>query len=156
MQYKIPTTRPAIKKNLAGSIERDSESRITDSLVTSYVNESLTHLNKNDNIFVSYNCTHFGYVDNLFRNKFNNAGLHVENFLNPNPYMLKFLFEDTSRTRYNNPEVSIRVISQAELTPDKIGSIYSLIEQSSIESAEALLYYDFQPDFFNWQYEANK
>ena len=141
---------------LAGSIERDSESRFTDSLVTAYVNESLNHLNKNDKIFVSYNCTHYGYIDNLFRNRFNDAGVHIENFLNPNPYMLKFLFEDSTRKQHANPDISIRVISQAELTPDKIGSIYLLIEKSSSESADALLYYDYQPDFFNWKYTANK
>lgn len=143
---------------LAGSIERDSESRATDSLVNVYVLKSIEQL-KNSNhrqpIFVSYNCTHYGYVDNLFQKNFDKYDITVEEFLNPNPYMTDFLFDKKYLNRFPATEVKVQISSQAELTPDKIGSIYNLIEKVSPETADVLLFYNFLPDFFEWEIEKN-
>lgn len=138
---------------LAGSIERDFESAYTDSLVTDYVKKAESQIGQTDEkILVSYNCTHYGYVDKLFRNAFAKDGTGIEKFLNPNPYMLDKLLGDR-KGNFENPGLSIKVYSQPELTPERIASIYSIIEKSSVESAEALLYYEYVPDFFEWHYE---
>ena len=137
---------------LAGNIERDSESPLVDSLVTGFVDEAIKELgNNNKNTFVSYNCTHYGYIDSKFREKFKERGLDIKGYLNPNPMMVDIVLNKEFYNRYNETTTSISVFSQAELTPAKIGSIYLLIEPTSIESAEALLFYEFTPDFFEWE-----
>lgn len=142
---------------LAGSIERDFQSMVTDSLVTAYINEAANKLNNNKNeVIVSYNCTHYGYIDNLFRKKFDERGIKAIDFLDPNPYLIDFIFDEKIQNRFSETNVDLKVYSQAELTPEKISSIYTLIEKTSPESADALLYYDLLPDFFNWKYEEQK
>ena len=72
-------------------------------------------------------------------------------FLDPNPLMADFIFESENLDRYPATEVSIRVVSQPELPPGKLASIYSLIEPHSSQTAEALLAYTFEPDYFEWR-----
>ena len=135
---------------LAGNIERDTESRLTDSLVTAYVDSAAGKLSDFEKLYVSYNCTHYGYIDNMFQKKFAGKNLKVEEYLNPNPDMNDILFDGNYLYRYKSTETSISVVSQAELTPGKIGSIYNLIEPVSPDAAEALFDYKFEPNFFEW------
>lgn len=138
---------------LAGAIERGFESRKTDSLVNVYVQQSIDELKKtntNDNIFVSYNCTHYGYVDNLFRKTFKKYGVEVNNFLDPNIYMTEFFFTKNHLNKYKSTEISIAVYSQAELTDGKLNSINTLIKKTSPQAAQALLNYTFDPFYFEW------
>jgi len=137
---------------LAGNIERDPESRLTDSLVTAYVNDAVKNISDDDkDIYVSYNCTHYGYIDNKFRKAFSEKNINVIDYLNPNPFMVELLFNKKYTNRYDNTLTTVRVVSQAEITPGKIGSIYDLIEPVSSATAEALFDYTFTPDFFEWE-----
>ena len=137
---------------LAGRIERDSQSDTTISLVNRYVKEAIQKLPEMKKpIYVSYNCTHYGYVDDLFRQAFKSEGVNVVQFLDPNPLMADFIFESENLDRHPATEVSIRVVSQPELPPGKLASIYSLIEPHSSQTAEALLAYTFEPDYFEWR-----
>jgi len=83
-------------------------------------------------------------------------GKPVIEFLDPNPLMADFMFTEKTMHRYPQTEISIEVISQPELSPGKLGSIYSLIEPVSPQTAEALLDYQFKPDFFEWESIASK
>ena len=142
---------------LAGNIERDSESRLTDSLVTAFVNTALDSVGDNTkNLFVSYNCTHYGYIDNKFRKAFEEKGIDIAEYLNPNPFMVDILFREKYLHRFDEVKTSIKVISQSELTPDKIGSIYYLVEPQSSRTAEALFDYEYIPDFFEWEAYINE
>lgn len=136
---------------LAGNIERDTDSRLTDSLVNAYVADAINLLGEEDELFVSYNCTHYGYVDNKFQDAFNKAQKKVKGFLNPNPFMNDVFFNDAFYNRFESTTATIKVVSQAELTPGKIGSIYTLIEPLSEDAANALFDYQFEPDFFEWK-----
>lgn len=137
---------------LAGRIERGPDSDTTKSLVNIYVNEAIQNYNHNGGpLFVSYNCTHYGYVDNLFKEAFKKYDVEVKEFLNPNPLMGDFMFSPNYLNRFNHTEVTVRVVSQPELSMGKIGAIYELIEPVSIETAEALIGYEFTPDFFEWE-----
>ena len=141
---------------LAGSIERGFDSAETDSLLNLYVPKGIAQLNgQKENVYVSYNCTHYGYITDLFAKKFQDHGINVFGYLDPNYDMTNFIFESGKGNRFNGTELSIEITSQPELTPDKIYSIYSLLEKTSPTSAGALLYYNYMPDFFEWHYKNN-
>jgi len=137
---------------LAGRIERGPTADTTVSLVNQYVKEALENLPENDtNLYVSYNCTHYGYVDNLFRDAFKEQGLTVTDFLDPNPFMADFIFQEQYLNRYPTTEVTVEIVSQPEMEPGRLAAIYELIVTISPETAEALFEYRFEPDFFKWK-----
>lgn len=143
---------PQACPKLAGFIERDPESDTTISLVNKYVNSALEFIDEGDSsIYVSYNCTHYGYIDKIFRQVFSEKGINVKEFLNPNPLMADFIFDEKYLGRYKSTTVDIRIVSQPELTPGKIGAIYGLIEPISPETADALMEYEFEPNYFEWK-----
>lgn len=143
--------------HLAGRIERGSHSDTTKNLVNKYVNKALQKLPEgNQPLLVSYNCTHYGYVNDLFQEAFKQQNKEVINYLDPNPLMADFMFTDKTMHRYPQTEISIEVVSQPELSPGKLASIHSLIEPVSHQTAEALLNYRFTPDFFEWESIAGK
>ncbi len=138
--------------NLAGRIERGSHSDTTIALVNKYVKEVTADLPESDQpTFVSYNCTHYGYVDDIFQEAFKANGIAVKEFLDPNPFMADFIFEEKYLNRYPQTKVNVRVVSQPELAPGKIASIYDLIEPVSAETAEALFEHEFTPELFEWK-----
>lgn len=138
--------------DLAGNIERGVDRPETVKMVKTYVRESVKQLPSSDEIiFVSYNCTHYGYADKIFRRAFAEEKTAVAGFLNPNLLMADFMFETPYQKRYRESEVTVHVVSQAELIPDKLNSLFSLIEPHSPDTARALLEYDFVPDFFEWK-----
>jgi glutamate racemase len=137
---------------LAGSIERGTESEETLDLVEKYVNEALNKIPESEKpIFVSFNCTHYGYINDKFAAEFNKKGRPANKFIDPNPRMADFIFQDNYINRYNKTEVMIKIVSQPELTNQKIESIGSLIEKTSPETAKALHEYEFTPELFEWK-----
>jgi len=137
---------------LAGEIERGATSDTTNALVKKYVDQALANRGDSDKpIFVSYNCTHYGYVNDLFEQAFSEKGIAVAGFLNPNPLMADFIFKKDKLKRFPSTPVNIRIVSQPELTPGKIASIYELIALKSDKTAEAMFEYEFVPEFFEWR-----
>jgi glutamate racemase len=137
---------------LAGRIERGPDSDTTKSLVNIYVKEAIQkYEDTGEPLYVSYNCTHYGYVDTLFKEAFKANGVEVKEFLDPNPLMADFMFTPEYLNRFKNSQVSVRIVSQPELSPGKLGAIYGLIEPISEETAEALMEYEFTPDYFEWE-----
>ncbi len=143
--------------HLAGSIERGPHSAKTVALVQQYVDSALQLLNDDHSpLFVSYNCTHYGYVDDVFRKAFEEKGRPVQAFLNPNPYMANFLFAQKARPYYTHCDLTVTVVSQPELSPNKIDNISNLIAPISAQTAEALKNYVHRPHFFEWKSIANR
>ena len=137
---------------LAGRIERGSHSDTTIALVNKYVKELTADLPESDQpAYVSYNCTHYGYVDDIFQDAFKKAGVEVKEFLDPNPLMADFIFDKKYLDRFDKTKVSVRVVSQPELPPGRIASIYDLIEPVSAETAEALFEHEYTPELFAWK-----
>ncbi len=138
--------------SLAGRIERGPQSDTTKALVHKYVQQILQHAPvQSGKWLVSYNCTHYGYVNDLFQQAFKEYGVQIEQYLDPNPLMADFIFTEDLRDRYQESEVKIKLISQPELTPGKQAAIFGLIEPGSPATANALLDYQFVPDFFEWK-----
>ena len=141
---------------LAGSIERGTQSDETLGLVDQYVSEALNKISEeNSAILVSFNCTHYGYISDVFEKKFIAFDRPLVKLIDPNPRMADFIFIDKYLNRYKKTEVSIKVVSQPELNEKRIESIGSLIEKVSPQTAIAMRQYQFTPDLFEWESIAN-
>ena len=141
---------------LAGRIERVTHSEETLGLVDQYVSEALKNTPDDNNpIFASFNCTHYGYISDVFEEKFKAKDKSVSKVLDPNPKMGDFIFNETYINRYENTEVSIKIVSQPELNDTRIKSIGSLIEKVSPKTALAMKKYKFTPELFEWESIAN-
>jgi len=135
--------------NLAGRIERNPNSEKTKKLVKQYVNEAVEKINKEEKpLLVSYNCTHYPYIDDLFKEEFASHNIAVANFLNPNPLMIDFIFEKEYTNRYKKMEVSVEVVSQIKLLSNKIEAISGLVKSTSPATSEALINYKYSQGFF--------
>jgi glutamate racemase len=139
--------------DLAGAIERGADSPATVSLVRQYINELTEKLRSpKDPLIVSYNCTHYGYADPVFRKVFSEKNVAVTCYLNPNLLMADFIFDPQYRERYHKSTATIRIVSQAELIPQKMKSIQGLIKPQSAGTSGALPNYEFVPDLFEWRF----
>jgi len=137
---------------LAGSIERGTRSEETLDLVDQYVTEMLNKTPKDENpTFVSFNCTHYGYIQNVFAEKFEQKKRPVDKMINPNPRMADFIFIEKYKNRFENSEVNIKIVSQPKLPEKRIELIGSLIENISTNTALAMMDYDFAPELFEWE-----
>jgi len=137
---------------LAGAIERGSQSEETKNLVDKYVKLALKKFEPvKDPYFISFNCTHYGYISDLFKHTFEKYGSSPEEILDPNPYMANFMFERDYQSRYSATDVHLMVVSQPELPSDRIESIGKLIAQTSPATYDALKNYKFTPELFEWR-----
>ena len=137
---------------LAGSIERGIQSEETKDLVDIYVNEALQKFNPGTEPFlVSLNCTHYGYVSDLFKQSFEKHGYTPAEMLDPNPFMVNFIFDDYFHRRYTESVLNLKVVSQSELPDDHIKSIGALIALTSPATHDALKKYKFTPELFEWR-----
>jgi len=143
--------------SLSGSIERGSHSEETYRLIRKYVKSVTEKIPLDENqIFCSFNCTHYGYVSDIFTEVFAEEGYKIAEFLDPNPLMADFMFESQFTNRHTATEVNIKAVSQPELPGARIKSIANLIKKMSAQTAQALENYEFTPDFFEWKSIAEK
>ena len=95
---------------LAGRIERGSHSDTTKNLVKKYVNKAIQKMPEGEEpLLVSYNCTHYGYVNDIFQEAFKEQKKQVVAYLDPNPFMADFMFTDATTHRYPQSEVRLRL-----------------------------------------------
>jgi glutamate racemase len=137
---------------LANYIEKDYASDETEMLISAYVAEAL-HKKKNTQspLYVSLNCTHYGYSLDLWEEAFRSSKVEPVAFLNPNSKMIDFLFESQERNRFNRTEISIRVVSMVEIGNQKIESIGKKLGETSPQTRDALSYYELKPGLFKWK-----
>jgi glutamate racemase len=137
---------------LAGSIERGTHSEETRQLVKAYTDSVMNKLQGNETeLLISFNCTHYGYVADLFRETFQERAIPIKKELDPNPFMADFIFKPDYLNRYSQPKIIVEVYSQPELPQQRIQSIAPLIGEISPQTATALENYTFVPEFFEWE-----
>lgn len=135
---------------LAGAINRGYDSEETVGLVWGFVDEALSKLPKPaPSIFVSLNCTDYGYSIDQFKDVFAEKGYPEVPFIDPNPHMVDFMFESRYLNRFPKTQVEIEVISKTVFTEEMIHSVGALLKKISLETAEALKNYHYVPDLFN-------
>ena len=138
--------------DLVNYIERDYEGDQTEMLIFAYVDEALQKIGpRRDPLFVSLNCTHYGYSIDLWRKAFADLGVKPLAFLNPNSKMIDFLFPAKLRNRYERTETFARVVSMVEIGQEKIASIGTYLNKHSPETAQALMNYELRENLFEWK-----
>ncbi|NOR14478.1 MAG: hypothetical protein GQ544_02110, partial [Candidatus Aminicenantes bacterium] len=137
--------------DLVAYIERGYDSDETEMLIQAYVDEALDQLPLPQEILVSFNCTHYGYSEALWRKAFLSQGIKPLVILNPNGRMSDFLFPPERQARYDETHVSIQVVSMIKLDSEQIESIGSFLERISPQTAQALRNYEWMPELFEWE-----
>ena len=138
---------------LAGSIERGYDSEETQAFVEQYVNEAIDQLADQETpIFISFNCTHYGYIADQFREAFGARGFPGIAVIDPNPEMADFIFRPQVKNRYPGTNVTVEVVSKTEISETRSRSLGSLLESVSQETAAALVNYKLDPGLFRSGY----
>ena len=137
---------------LATSITRGYASLETRTLMEGYIAQALTKLKDSRSpLYVSLNCTHYGYALGLWDEIFRRKGFIPRSILDPNPKMLEFLSHPSHTYRYEKNHVDIKVVSMVKIAPESIESIGSLIRSTSPIAGEALAHYDWNKNLFKWR-----
>jgi glutamate racemase len=133
-------------------IEQGFDSMETELLIDAYVDEAVSQLDeKIDPLYVSFNCTHFGYSLDLWKQAFEARGVAVEGFLNPNTKMINFLLPEEKKERFNQTEIIVRVISMTDIPADRQASIGRYLQTISSFAADALVNFELKPALFEWR-----
>ncbi len=133
-------------------IEKGPTSEETEMLIFAYADEALQKLNNPGTpLFVSFNCTHYGYSLELWKRAFQSLGRIPEAFLNPNSSMTQFLFKPDLKDRMKKTGVSARVVSMVKIGEKEMKSIGQWLVDLSPQTAEALQNYEHKENLFVWK-----
>ena len=137
---------------LVSYIEKGYDSDETEMLILAYVDEALQKLDTPEpELYVSFNCTHYGYSLDLWEKAFDSLGVRPRAFLNPNFRMNDFLFQTPYANRYKKTDISIQVTSMVEIDEKRIRSIGRWLEGLSLQTADALKNYTQDHKLFEWK-----
>lgn len=132
---------------LQGYIEQDPTGEDTEMLISFYIEEALTKLpNKHGPVYLSLNCSHFGYSEELWKKAFEYSDCDLAGILNPNMVMGNFLLPESTKKRFPSTEINLKVVSKVELLNKE--SMCKLFNDSSPELTNALNNYDIVQDLF--------
>jgi glutamate racemase len=132
---------------LQSYIEQNPTSEETGMLISVYLNEALDQLpDKYGAVYLSLNCSHFGYSAGLWEKAFNETPYKLGGILDPNYIMGDFLVSEQCRNRFADTKLSFSVISRVELINKKTMS--DLFLKKTPELARALDNYEIIPDLF--------
>lgn len=138
--------------DLVNYIERSYRSDETEMLISACVDEALQKVqNPKPLLYVSLNCTHFGYSLDLWKKAFEAQGLEPLDFLNPNSKMIDFLFDPKRHKLFKRTEIQTHVVSMVEISREKIESIGEWLRKISPETASSLESYELKPHLFEWR-----
>jgi len=150
----IPSPRIIVQAcpELVNYIEKDYASDETEMLISAYVAEALHKMKDIQSpLYVSLNCTHYGYSLELWEEAFQSSKVKPLGFLNPNSKMIDFLFEQQEQNRFERTEISISVVSMIEIGEEKIESIGKRLGETSPQTRDALSFYELKPNLFKWK-----
>ena len=127
---------------LADKIEEGYQSKETKTLVSQFVTYATAKLKDvNQPLIVSLNCTHYGYVLDMFKQEFEKQGVYPVAILNPNPCMSNFIFQADKLHRFGETDTAIEIISKVAIFPDVMKSISELVGKISPQTVQALKNY---------------
>ncbi len=133
-------------------IEQGYDSMDTEMLIDAYVDEAVSKMGKIEGpLSVSFNCTHFGYSQSLWKEAFESRGINVSAFLNPNIRMIDILLPDALQQRNPKSAVKVKVISMIDIPSDRQESIGRYLHNISPATEIALRNFEQIPDLFKWR-----
>ena len=127
---------------LADEIEYDFTSKKTREMVVNCVKQACSRIqDKSYHIIVSLNCTHYGYIADIFRESFADLGYNHVSIVNPNPDMIDYLFDQKTPSERIDTDVQIEVVSKVSIFPNVMSSIGNLLMNISPETVRAMREY---------------
>jgi len=125
---------------LISAIERDPQGPATRELVGRHVAEALKKIpDRSLPTVASFNCTHFGYVEETFRDAFRSRGIELAAILDPTGRMAGAFLAEARAGRFASPEVTVEVVTQTPHAPERREAISRLIAPRSECTAAALM-----------------
>jgi len=133
-------------------IEQGYDDSYTEMLIDAYVDEALSQMGETTGpLSVSFNCTHYGYSMEFWKQAFASRGVEVAAFLNPNTRMVDFLLPTSLQQRYRQSKVKVKIVSMIDIPPDRLDSIGRYLHTVSPLTETALHDFKLYPDLFQWQ-----
>lgn len=133
-------------------IEQGFDSEYTEMLIDAYVDEALSRLGEiNGPLYVSFNCTHFGYSLDAWKLAFDSRGVEVAAYLDPNKKMIDFMIPVSLQRRFPASEIQVKVVSMIDIPADRQDSIGRWLDGVSPLTGDALRRYELKPDLFAWR-----
>lgn len=133
-------------------IEQGYDSMYTEMLIDAYVDEALSGMGATDGpLTVSFNCTHFGYAMDFWKQAFASRGVEVSAFLDPNTLMIDFLLPPTSQNRHPQTDITVKVVSMIAIPADRQDSIGRYLHTASPVTETALQNFELVPGLFEWR-----
>jgi glutamate racemase len=133
-------------------IEQGYDSMYTEMLIDAYVDEALSGMGATDGpLTVSFNCTHFGYSMEFWKQAFASRGVEVSAFLDPNTLMVDFLLPPSLQHRYEQSDITVKVVSMIDIPADRQDSIGRYLHTVSPVTETALQNFEQVPALFQWR-----
>jgi glutamate racemase len=130
-------------------IEQGYDSMYTEMLIDAYVDEAVSGMGELDGpLSISFNCTHFGYALESWKEAFATRDIEVAAVLNPNTQMVDFLLGEP---RFEQSGIKVRVVSMIDIPADRRDSIGRYLQGVSPVTAEALGNFELTTDLFEWR-----
>jgi glutamate racemase len=145
----IPDDRviPLACKGLALAIEQ--EPHHIGPIITERVAEAAKQLDGHKGpVYVSLNCTHFGYQADAIQAAFKSHGVDVT-ILNPNAHMMENHLDFKQSGEKIAPEITI--VTQYNIQSAAKGDLGKAVARLSEPVAQALINFQRRPDLFSWE-----
>jgi glutamate racemase len=136
---------------LQAFIERGFDSEETRVLISAYTDEVIQKKIKDAPLWVSFNCTHYGYALKAWQEAFAEFNCPVEAFLDPTPHMVDFIFAGARAKRFKETRSEIKVVSMVPIARQAIESLGRYFKLISPETAKALANYELKENLFEWK-----
>jgi len=132
---------------LQSYIESDPYAEDTEMLISFYMSEAIAQLQEETgSVYLSLNCSHFGYSEKLWKKAFEDSGVGLEEILNPNHAIGKVLLPEQVNKMNTDTKISLAVYSKVLIRNKE--SMVGIFRERSPGLAEALSNYILDKDLF--------
>lgn len=132
---------------LQSYIEQNPVGEETSMLISFYISEALADLDSQDQtVYLSLNCTHFGYSSELWKKALSDSGITKGELLNPNDIMGDILITTSNSNRFSDPDISLTIVSKVKLA--NVHSMINIFDKQSPAMVKALQNYQLLTDLF--------
>jgi glutamate racemase len=134
---------------LQSYIEQNPAGEETEMLISAYLSEALENVSdKNDRIYLSLNCSHYGYSESLWEKAMRSQPYEYGGIINPNEIMGDILISGKYRNRFADTKISFLVVSRTEI-PNK-NAMFEIFRDNDPGLAEALKNCIINPELFDY------